>query len=98
MFGALQPVFRLGCRIVRAFHWVASLISVMYGTCFHLIIFTVGGWLLSRASGIDADEQAPTKIIFDTLFSRFNDQCRWNEAIERTGNKGLARNEGKLLG
>src|SRR6478672_2597927 len=52
----------------------------------------------SHAGGIDADDQAPTKIIFDPLFSRFNDECRWNEAIERTGNKSLARNEGKLLG
>src|SRR5580704_7395469 len=31
-------------------------------------------------------------------FPRFNDDCRWNEAIERTGNKSVARNEGKLLG
>src|ERR1700722_17848274 len=52
----------------------------------------------SHAGGIDADDQAPTKIIFDPLFSRFNDECRRNEAIERTGNKSLARNEGKLLG
>ena len=52
----------------------------------------------SHAGRIDADNQAPTKIIFDPLFPRFNNECRWNEAIERTGNKSLARNEGKLLG
>src|SRR6476660_7234951 len=52
----------------------------------------------SHAGGIDADDQTPTKIIFDPLFSRFNDEFRRNEAIERTGNKSLARNEGELLG
>ena len=52
----------------------------------------------SHAGGIDADDQAPTKIIFDPLFPRFNDDCWWNKAIERAGNKSLACNEGKLLG
>src|SRR5262249_61241852 len=52
----------------------------------------------SHAGGIDADDQAPTKIIFDLLFPSFNDESRWNEAIERAGNKSLPRNEGKLLG
>ena len=52
----------------------------------------------SHAGGIDADDQTPTKIIFDPLFSRFNDEFRRNEAIERTGNKSLARNEWELLG
>src|SRR5262249_33260794 len=52
----------------------------------------------SHAGGIDADDQAPAKIIFDPLFPRFNDECRWNEAVERAGNKRLARNKGKLLG
>ena len=41
---------------------------------------------------------APTKIICDPLFSRFNDECGWDEAIEQTRNKSLARNEGKLSG
>ena len=52
----------------------------------------------SHAGGIDADDQAPTKIIFDPLLSRFNNEFRWNEAVERTANKSLARNEGELLG
>src|SRR6516162_7525563 len=38
------------------------------------------------------------KIILDPLFPRFNDEFRWNEAIERAGNKSLARNERKVLG
>ena len=29
---------------------------------------------LSHAGRIDADDQAPTKIIFDPLFSRFNER------------------------
>src|ERR1700722_20294236 len=52
----------------------------------------------SHAGGIAADDQPPTKIIFDPLFSRFNDEFRRNEAIERTGNKGLTGNKWKLLG
>ena len=44
-------------------HWVALLISVMYGTCFHLRIFTVGGDCgVSVGEGRGTNKLAPTSL------------------------------------
>jgi hypothetical protein len=37
------------CVLWPGFHWVGLLISVMFDTCFHLIIFTVAGGMHQEA-------------------------------------------------
>ena len=50
----------------------------------------------SHAGGIDADDQTPTKIIFDPLFSRFNDEFRRNERSIQIAGSRLSKAKGDI--
>jgi hypothetical protein len=63
------------CVLWPGFHWVGLLISVMFDTCFHLIIFTVAGGCIKRqglaqlvlAPAAKAPVGRPTRPPLDTF-------------------------------